>query len=71
MNLNILEKILPPKNTVFYDCFERAAKNCNELATLLNEVITEGVVSDDSIIKARTLKHRGTGLENEVLSLLN
>ena len=71
MSFNIFEKLLPPKNTVFYECFEAAAKSCHDIAILLNDVVASGNVSDDMIIKARTLKHRGQGLEREVLSMLN
>lgn len=66
----IFEKLLPPKNTVFYDCFDDAAKNCHDIAVLFNETITGGV-NDERIIKARTLKRRGSNLEKETLYLLN
>ncbi len=68
--MNILEKILPPKNTVFYDCFEDAAQNCNKLAELLNDVVVNGL-TDDKIIEARALKHRGSNIERETIALLN
>lgn len=70
MNFNLLEKLLPPKNSVFYDCFESAAKNCNSIALLFNEALLHGV-TDERIVKARTLKHRGSGLERETISKLN
>ena len=70
MKFNLLEKLLPPKNSVFYDCFEDAAKNCYDIATLFNEALLCGV-TDDKIIKARTLKHRGSSLERETISKLN
>lgn len=70
MNFNIFEKLLPPKNTVFYDCFEDAAKNCNEMAMLFNEALLHGI-TEERIIKARTLKHRGSGLERETTNKLN
>lgn len=70
MKFNIFEKLLPPKNTVFYDCFENAAQNCNEIAKLFNEALLHGI-TEERIIKARSLKHRGSGLERETINKLN
>ena len=68
--MNILEKILPPKNTIFFDKFEDAANICNKIAILLNDIVINGL-TDDKIIEARTLKHRGSNLERETIALLN
>jgi len=68
--VNILEKILPPKNTIFFDKFEDAANICNKIAILLNDIVINGL-TDDKIIEARTLKHRGSNLERETIALLN
>lgn len=68
--MSILEKILPPKNTIFYDKFEDAANTCHKIAILLNDVVKNGL-TDDKIIEARTLKHRGSNLERETIALLN
>ncbi|MCQ2789316.1 MAG: DUF47 family protein [bacterium] len=70
MSFNIFEKLLPPKNTVFYDIFQDAAKNCLDIATLLNDTMENGI-SDDRILRARTYKHRGSTLERETIGLLN
>lgn len=70
MKFNLFEKLLPPKNTVFYDCFEDAAKNCNDMAKLFDEALSHGI-TDERMIKARTLKHRGSGLERETINKLN
>lgn len=70
MSFNLLEKLLPPKNNVFYDCFEDAAKNCNDMAILFNEAIVHGI-TEEHIIKAKVLKHRGSGLERETTNKLN
>lgn len=70
VEFNIFEKLLPPKNNVFYDCFEDAAKNCKDIAILFNEALLHGI-TEERIIKARTLKHRGSGLERETISKLN
>lgn len=70
MKFNIFEKILPPENKVFYDCFEDSAANCHEMAMLFNEVLLNGINSD-YVIKAKTLKHRGSGLERGTIRRLN
>lgn len=71
LNFNIFDKLLPPKNTVFYDRFEDAAKICHDIAILLNKAIESNVVADELIINARSLKHKGSALEREILSMLN
>ena len=68
--MNILEKILPPKNTIFFDKFEDAAKTCNKIAILLNDTVVNGL-TEEKIIEARTLKHRGSNQEREIIALLN
>lgn len=70
MKFNIFEKLLPPKTNIFYDFFEEAAKNCNEMAILLNDAVVNGI-NEESIVKARILKHRGSGLEREITRKLN
>lgn len=70
MKFNIFEKLLPPENKVFYDCFEDAADNCNEMAKLFSEALEHGM-NEELIVKARILKHRGSGLERETISKLN
>lgn len=70
VKFNIFEKLLPPENKVFYDLFEDSARNCNEMAKLFNEAILHGV-SEETIVKARNFKHRGSGLERETTKRLN
>ena len=70
MKFNIFEKLLPPKNTVFYDCFENAAKNCYDMAVLFDEALAHGI-TDERIIKARNLKHKGSSFERETIAKLN
>ncbi|MFA7658453.1 MAG: DUF47 family protein [Candidatus Gastranaerophilaceae bacterium] len=70
MNFNLFEKLLPPKSNVFFDCFEDAAKNCNDMAKLFDEALVNGITGD-LVVRARTLKHRGSGLERETVSKLN
>lgn len=67
---NLFEKILPPKNNIFFDYFEDAAKNCHDMAILFNEALMHGI-TEENVIKARILKHRGSGLERETIKKLN
>lgn len=70
MGLKIFEKLLPPKTNIFYDSFEDAAKNCNDIAKLFNEALLHGI-TEEGVLQARTLKHRGSTLERETISRLN
>lgn len=70
VKFNFFEKLLPPKTSIFYDFFEDAARNCNETAILFNEILLNGI-TEESIVKARVLKHRGSGLEREITRKLN
>lgn len=70
MKFNLFEKLLPPENKVFYDLFEDSARNCNEMAILFNEALLHGI-TEELIVKARNLKHRGSGLERETTKRLN
>ncbi len=70
MKFNLFEKLLPPKNNVFYDCFEDAAKNCYDIAMLFNDALLHGI-NDERIVKVKNLKHRGSGLERETIRKLN
>ncbi len=69
--MSLLEKLLPPKNNVFYECLENSANNCGELAAILNNIIKGNEITDDIIMKAKALKNRGLSFEHEILSLLN
>lgn len=70
MKFNLFEKLLPPKSNIFYDFFEDAARNCHDIANLFNEALLNGI-TEESIVKARILKHRGSGLEREITRKLN
>lgn len=70
MKFNLFEKLLPPENKIFYDYFEDSAKNCNKIAILFNQALTEGM-NEEFLVKAKTLKHRGSGLERETIGKLN
>ena len=68
--MNLFEKLLPPKNNVFFDCFEDAAKNCNDMAKLFNDALLNGV-TEERLFKAKTVKHIGSDLERETINKLN
>jgi len=68
--VNLFEKLLPPKNNVFFDCFEDAAKNCNDMAKLFNDALIYGI-TEERVFKAKTVKHRGSDLERETINKLN
>ena len=70
MRFKLFEKLLPPENKVFYDLFEDSAKNCNDMAILFNEAIAHGI-TEELVVRARNLKHRGSGLERETTKRLN
>jgi uncharacterized protein Yka (UPF0111/DUF47 family) len=70
VNFNIFEKLLPPENKVFYDCFESAANICDEMAILFNEALLHGL-DEELVVKAKILKHRGADLERETINKLN
>jgi len=70
VKFNLFEKLLPPENKVFYDLFEDSAEICNEIARLFNQALSEGM-TEEYLIKARTLKHRGSSLERETIRTLN
>lgn len=70
MGLGILEKLLPPKNDVFFECFIDSAKNCKHMAIIFNEAMNTGT-TDENMMKARMLKRKGANLERETISHLN
>lgn len=70
VKFNLFEKLLPPENKVFYECFEDSAQNCNDIAILFNQVLTDGL-NEDIVLQAKTLKRRGSNLERETISKLN
>lgn len=70
MKLKFLEKILPPDNNVFYECFIDSAKNCKHMAILFNEAINSGI-TDEMLMKARMVKRQGSTLERDTITKLN
>jgi uncharacterized protein Yka (UPF0111/DUF47 family) len=67
----ILDKLLPPKNRVFFDDFEKAADTCLEMAIFFEQVIVKGEITEEIIIKARHLKHKSSDIERETINRLN
>lgn len=67
----ILEKLLPPKNRVFFDDFEKAAAVCNDMARAFAKVIEQGEVKEEDVIATRHHKHRSGDIEREVINRLN
>jgi len=67
----ILEKLLPPKNKVFFDDFEKAAAVCNDMAKAFAKVIEQGEVREEDVIATRHHKHRSGDIEREVINRLN
>ena len=70
MKFNLFDKLLPPENKIFYEMFEDSAKNCNDIAILFNHALINGV-TEEMLIKTKTLKHRGSSLERETIRKLN
>lgn len=70
MKFNILEKILPPEEKIFYSYFEESSRICNETAKLFNTIMQEGF-NEDKLIEAKRLKHKSNDLAKETLCQLN
>lgn len=70
MKLRILEKLLPPKNDIFFECFIDSAKNCKHMAIIFNEAMKSGI-TEENLMKARMLKRKGANLERETIVKLN
>lgn len=68
-----LDKILPPENKIFFDGFESAAEVCQETAIFLDEIIGDGkiIITEETIIKAKTLKHKSANIEKDTIQTLN
>ena len=70
MKFNLLEKLLPPEETVFYTCFENAANICEESAKLFSAIINNGNIQDIDVKKAKELKSKSNQAEKEILNNL-
>lgn len=67
----ILEKLLPPKNKIFFDDFEKAAAVCNDMAKAFKKVIEQGEIREEDIIETRHYKHKSGDIEREIINRLN
>ena len=70
VKLGILEKILPPDNKVFFDCFIEAANICKKSAILYNEALIHGI-DEELLLQMKFQKHKGKDKEREVITMLN
>lgn len=66
----IIEKLLPPDNKVFFDCFVEAANICKKSAILYNEALIHGI-NEELLLQMKVQKHKGKDKEREVVATLN
>ena len=66
----IIEKLLPPDNKVFFDCFVEAANICKKSAILYNEALIHGI-NEELLLQMKVQKHKGKDKEREVIATLN
>lgn len=66
----LLEKILPPEETIFYNCFEEATHVCKDTARLFQEIMHQGI-DDERLTRAKTLKHKSNDIAKQTLIHLN
>ena len=67
---NLLKKILPPENKIFYDLFEESSKTCQDTSRLFLEIMLKGL-NEDRLINAKKLKHKSNDLTKKTLTELN
>ena len=70
MKFNILEKILPPEEKIFYQYFEESASVCRVMAKLFFDLMHEGY-KEERIIEAKRLKHKSNKIAKDTLHKLN
>jgi uncharacterized protein Yka (UPF0111/DUF47 family) len=70
VKFNLLEKILPPEDKVFYSYFEKSADICRETAKLFYDIMHNGF-NEDKLIDAKRLKHASNDISKETLIKLN
>jgi len=66
----IIEKLLPPDNRVFFDCFIEAANICKKSAILYNQALANGI-NEELLLQMKVQKHKGKDKEREVIATLN
>jgi len=69
-SFNLLEKMLPPEEKIFYEYFETGAKLCNESALMLEKLIQTGI-SSEKIAEVRRIRQEINALSKKALQHLN
>lgn len=67
---NLLERILPTEDKIFYSLFEESTKVCKDAAILFHEIMHQGF-NEDRLILAKRYKHKSNDLSKETLTQLN
>ncbi len=67
---NLLQKLLPPDEKIFFFYFEQGANQCLETAKLFHRIVNNEL-NEEHLIKAKALKHESNDLVKETLNKLN
>ena len=60
-----------PRNSDFFDLFEKLADNAVEAAALFREIASGGTVDDEALTKMRAIEHRGDDITYALIDKLN
>jgi hypothetical protein len=60
-----------PRNSDFFDLFEKLADNAVEAAALFRKIASEGGVGDEALAKMRAIEHRGDETTYALIDKLN
>jgi uncharacterized protein Yka (UPF0111/DUF47 family) len=66
----VINKILPPKERIFFDYFQESAENCDKLAAVLFD-ITHKKAAHEQLMLARQLKRANNHITKKILKRLN
>lgn len=67
---NLMNYLLPPKNEVFYELFEKCSDVSMQSAKLLNDILSSGV-SEEALTHAKELKKESASTLRETFKKLN
>lgn len=67
---NFFQKLLPPKDEVFYVYFSDATIVCNDAARVLHSIVFEGF-TQEKLLEAKFLKTKSSDIECNTLNRLN
>lgn len=67
---NLLTKLLPPEEKMFYKFFEDSTQVCKDTAVLFSEIM-HNELKEEHVIRAKTLKHTSDALLRETLYKLS